>query len=122
MSKMIAIAEDGHVLSSEPITAYDFLHMTLDAQLNLFQYLVSQGQPKEELFNLANETASAFLETFAPEICLHPDLTEEAILEAENKLLRERAAQVISEPDFLIPLDSLDDNGHPKKPVHKKGN
>jgi len=47
---------------------------------------------KEHLYDVYNEAASATLQTFAPEIELRPDLTTDAILEAENKLINEGKA------------------------------
>jgi hypothetical protein len=144
MSKMISLTNDGAFLASDNITASEFVNMTMNAQLNLFKALVEQGAPKAELYDLFNEAASAFLSVFAPEIELRPDLTEEAILEAENQLLAKKANKTAHftpkqqkveqlknehlqatspnytkpiEPD-LLPLDSLDDAGRPKKPVH----
>jgi hypothetical protein len=144
MSKMISITEDGMFMASDNISAQDFLNITLAAQLNLFNNLVAQGADKAALYDLANEGASAFLAVFAPEIELRPDLTAEAILQKENEILTERASLVedIQEGtptvgmqdnvvdlasrihkemqlDGLIPLDSLDENGRPVKPVHK---
>jgi hypothetical protein len=145
MSKMISITEDGAFLASDNVNAHEFVNMTLNAQLNVFRNLAEQGANKAELYDMYNEAASAFLSVFAPEIECHPDLTEQAILEAENKLLEEKAANLTrltpkqqkveqlknehiqsTTPNYtrpvdstLIPLDSLDANGRPKKPVHK---
>ena len=146
MSKMLSITADGMFMASENITAPDYLNITLMAQLNLFNNLVQQGASKAELYDLYNEAASAFLKTFAPDITLRPDLTEEAILKAENELLAAKANKVVNmtpkqrkmeqlrnelaattspnytkqEDPLLIPLDSLDENGKPKKSVHKE--
>ena len=94
MSKMISITGEGAFLASDNISAQDFLNITLNAQLNLFNNLVNQGAPKPELYDLYNEAASAFLATFAPEIERHPDLTSEAILKAENELIQKKANKV----------------------------
>lgn len=147
MSKMIAITTEGAFLTHDPITAQDYMNMTLMGQLNLFNALVEQGASKAELYDTYNEAASAFLATFAPEIEKRPDLTAEAIMKAENELLAQKANKVAhmtpkqrkieqlrndlaasTSPNYikqqdenLIPLDSLDENGKPKKPVHKAG-
>lgn len=145
MSKMLAITTEGAVLASDPFSAEEFINLTLTSQLNLFNALVKQGADKAMLYDMYNEAASAFLSTFAPEIERRPDLTEEAILKAENELLTAKANKVshmtpkqqkvealknehiqATSPNYnrntdsnLIPLDSLDENGKPKKPVHK---
>lgn len=95
MSKMICITGDGAFLASDNITAPDYVNITLMAQLNLFNNLVEQGADKARLYDMYNEAASAFLATFAPDIELRPDLTEEAILKAENELLKDKANKVI---------------------------
>jgi uncharacterized alpha/beta hydrolase family protein len=106
-----------------------------------------RDQVKHDLYDMFNQGASAFLEAWIPDN-LHPDsLTAEAILKAENELLAEKAAALpldiqmqdlaadikkemekdglipkaaaISE-DNLIPFNSLDENGKPRKPVHKQ--
>lgn len=150
MSKMLAITEQGAVLASDPFSAEEFINLTLTSQLNLFNNLVEQGADKARLYDLYNEAASAFLSVFAPDIEKRPDLTAEAILEAENALLKQRAAKVTNfnpkqrkveqlknehlqatspaydlyaeetvnaahTPEHLLPLNSLDEYGKPKK-------
>lgn len=44
-------------------------------------------QVKEELYDMVNIAASNILHMFAPEIEMRPDLTAQAILEAENAIL-----------------------------------
>lgn len=44
---------------------------------------------KELLFDLMNTSFSGALRIFAPEIALRPDITEDAILRAENELIDE---------------------------------
>lgn len=46
-----------------------------------------QKHAKEVLFDLLNQSFSGVLRLFAPEIALRPDLTEDAILQAENDLI-----------------------------------
>lgn len=97
MAKMISITEDGMFISSEPMYAVDFVNLMLNATMQLFQQQIKhtpdeeQQKIKEELYDLFNEGASAFLKAFAPDIELRPDLTAEAILAAENELIEETA-------------------------------
>jgi hypothetical protein len=97
MGKLISISDDGACLSSEPLTSADYINITLTTQMNLFNHLVDNAPEdaktklKEDLYDLFNEAASAFLAAFAPEIELRPDLTAEAILKAENEILDENA-------------------------------
>ena len=94
MSKMISLTEDGRMMSSEDLTAVDFVNITLSTQMQIFKSIVNQANDAEEaeaivedLYDLYNQAASAFLTAFAPEIELRPDLTAEAILKAENEIL-----------------------------------
>lgn len=47
---------------------------------------------KGQLFDIMNVSASNALYIFAPEIELHPDLTAEAMLAAENRFLEEQVS------------------------------
>lgn len=105
MSKMIAITEDGMCMSSEPIMAHDFLNITYMAMLNLFRNLEQQGANREELYDMANQAASAFLEVYAPDIELRPDLTAEAILNAENEIMEAKIAELEADPDILKKIE-----------------
>lgn len=99
MSKMISLTDQGAFISSEPLNPEDYINLTLSAQLNFFEEIVAsapedkQEEVTEFLYDMYNLAASAFLETFAPEIELRPDLTVEAILEAENQLLDQQAKE-----------------------------
>ena len=97
--KMISITEDGGLLASEPFQATEYINMTLATQLNIFNDIVRRAEERGDaeetkafLYDTYNAAASAFLEVFAPEIELRPDLTAEAILEMENNLINEKAA------------------------------
>ena len=60
-----------------------------------------------ELFDTANLAFSNCLDVAFPGIALRPDLTEEAILKAENDILTERAAEIepdAGEPEKIIPM------------------
>lgn len=94
MSKMITLTDDGHFLSSDPINPIDYINITLNTQMQLFQSTLKHIEDdaerqkiKEDIYNTYNESASAFLSAFAPEIELRPDLTTQAILEKENEIL-----------------------------------
>jgi hypothetical protein len=47
---------------------------------------------KEYLYDQVNMAMSNFLHIFAPEIEMRPDLTVDAIIEAENKIIAEKVA------------------------------
>lgn len=100
MGKMISITQDGMMLSSEELHVADYVNITLFAQLNMFNDILRRTDEEErertrgELYDMYNLAASAFLKAFAPELELRPELTEEAILRAENEILDERAADV----------------------------
>ena len=72
----------------------DFLQITLTGILNAMLQIVKVSDnpelTKEELYDMFNKAASRTLEIFAPEIEMRPDLTTQAILEAEDKII-ERA-------------------------------
>ena len=100
MGKMISITQDGMILSSEQLHVADYINITLAAQLNIFKDVLNNAKEEDrdevrgELYDMYNLAASAFLKAFAPELELRPDLTEEAILRAENEILDERAADI----------------------------
>ena len=48
---------------------------------------------KEFLYDEANANMSNVLESYAPELDAHPNLTEQAILEAENAILEKQFAE-----------------------------
>lgn len=50
-------------------------------------------QVREELFDVCNFQFSQFLNQLFPEISLRPNLTEEAILRAENEIIEEKAKE-----------------------------
>ena len=100
MSKMISITQDGMILSSEQLHVTDYVNITLAAQLNIFNDILNNAKEEDrdevrgELYDMYNLAASAFLKAFAPDLELRPDLTEEAIMRAENEILKEKAEQV----------------------------
>lgn len=100
MGKMISITQDGMMLASEELHVADYINITLAAQLNMFNDIVHKTKEEDkenvrgELYDMYNLAASAFLKAFAPDLELRPDLTEEAILRAENEILKEKAKQI----------------------------
>lgn len=104
MSKMISITQDGMILSSEQLHVTDYVNITLAAQLNIFNDILNNVKEEDrdevrgELYDMYNLAASAFLKAFAPDLELRPDLTEEAIMRAENEILKEKAANIIEFP------------------------
>ena len=101
MGKMISITQDCMMLASEELHVADYINITLAAQLNMFSDILRRTDEEErertrgELYDMYNLAASAFLKAFAPELELRPELTEEAILRAENEILDERAADKV---------------------------
>lgn len=87
------MTQDGYFLASDKFTPDEFINTTLQAQMQLFQSILSQAPEDEqlklkgELYDMYNLAASAFLEAFDPDSELRPDLTAEAILKAENEIL-----------------------------------
>lgn len=106
MGKMISITQDGMILASEELHVADYINITLAAQLNMFKDILNnvkeedRERTRDELYDMYNLAASAFLKAFAPELELRPDLTEEAILRAENEILKERAEQIDNVIEF----------------------
>lgn len=100
MGKMISITQDGMVLSSEQLHVTDYINITLAAQLNIFKDILNNAKEedrdkvRDDLYDMYNLGASAFLKAFAPDLELRPDLTEEAIMRAENEILKEKAEQI----------------------------
>lgn len=105
MAKMIGITDEGAFLSSEAMMADELIRILMLAALNAMKEVVNNTEEehrqacKEELYDYFNKSASAVLETFAPEIELRPDLTTEAILKAENEILDENGYALKAEPD-----------------------
>lgn len=87
--------EEGKVRASSdsPINVLQMLEVTFALQLqamnNFIAMIPSEDKEavKEDLFDKYNQAASNILDMFAPEYELHPGLTAEAILKAENEII-----------------------------------
>ena len=84
--------------TKKPVALPDFLQVVQTGILYaLNSYLESAHDKevaKEELYNLYNTACSNTLHYFAPEYDLHPNLTAEAILRAENAIIEEKYAKM----------------------------
>ena len=105
--KTLVISEDG-MFASEPLTFADVLQLTCSCVAGVAGNVLAKAESAEErekieaeLFDIANLSFSNCLAHAFPTQELRPDLTEEAILKAENDILSERAAEV--EPDAGTP-------------------
>lgn len=94
---VLKLLDDGtlQLHTDSPILLDDFITATLTAQLSMMQHCVDdtpeeirQGV-KQNIYDMYNNAASYTLAKFAPELELHPNLTTQAILEAENKIIQE---------------------------------
>ena len=111
--KTIVISEDG-MFASEQLTFADVLQLTCSCVAGVAGNVLAKTESAEErekieaeLFDIANLSFSNCLAHAFPTQELRPDLTEEAILKAENDILVERAAEVepdAGEPDNIIPF------------------
>jgi hypothetical protein len=59
---------------------------------------------KEDLYDMYNAAASNVLRYFAPEIDMHPTLTTQAILEAEDKIIEREYAKAQKDPNYVSPI------------------
>lgn len=82
--------------SQNPISFEDLLQITQTAVLGHANQIMGCVPEEDEekvrgfMFDLMNQAFSRTLEFFAPEYELHPDLTAQAILEAENQLIERK--------------------------------
>ena len=104
--RMIAITEEGYTLCSEGVTATDFSGICLNAMLGVYRDIISQQDTEEEkkkcaeeLYDMFNIQASAFLDELIPEKELRPDLDEQAILKAQNEILDNVTLEAIPTAD-----------------------
>lgn len=116
--KTIVISEDG-MFASEPLSFADVLQLTCSCVAGVAGSVLAKTESAEErekieaeLFDIANLSFSNCLAHAFPTQELRPDLTEEAILKAENDILKDRAKEM---EDFLA--DSEPQVGEPEKIV-----
>ncbi len=100
---MIKISTEDKNLRIETMKAYTLPDVTiilLNALLYMMNKALEQAPVKDRddlkanIYDMVNMRCSALLETFAPEFELHPGLTEQAILKAENEILEDEMSKV----------------------------
>ena len=111
--KTIVMSEDG-MFASEPLSFADILQLTCSCVAGVAGNVLAKAESAEErekieaeLFDIANLSFSNCLAHAFPTQELRPDLTEEAILKAENDILSKRAAEVepdAGEPEKIVPF------------------
>lgn len=83
--------------SQNPICFEDLLQFTQTALLGFSNSVLKEAPPEQEekvkefIYDEMNQAFSRTLEFFAPEFELRADLTAQAILEAENKIIAKLA-------------------------------
>lgn len=84
------------IKTQNPISFEDLLQITQTALLGHAKAVLQTAPPEDEekvkgwFYDLMNQAFSRTLEFFAPEYELRPDLTAQAILEAENQLIERK--------------------------------
>ena len=94
---VIKLLDNGTVQlqTDQPILLDDFLSATMTAQLAMMNRCVGDAPAEVQpgiqgtIYDMYNTAASHTLAVFAPNLELHPNLTTQAILEAENKIIKE---------------------------------
>lgn len=87
------------VTTEEPLSLIQFNNIVLTATLEFMETILqnapdeSKAQLKELIFNEFNDAASNLLARFAPEIDMRPDITEQAMLEAEVNYIDRKLAK-----------------------------
>ena len=97
MKPTITITE-GSIKATSTITYSKFLQIMCNGMVAAIRTYQAQCKENPEAFNNAafdatNKVFSAVLEECFPDILLRPDLTEEAILQQENILLKRKASK-----------------------------
>lgn len=96
MNEIVLILNDKNQLRvkmKNPMSFEDLLQVTQTAVLGHAKQVMEQvpqddvEEVKGAFYDLMNQAFSRTLEFFAPELELHPNLTAQAILEAENALI-----------------------------------
>jgi hypothetical protein len=96
-NKIVMRIKDGKIIvnADVPVSFEDFLSACCTVLLGSMNDITSQQKPenvaecKGALYDTFNCMVSGVLEKFAPEFELRPNLTTKAILEAENKIIKE---------------------------------
>jgi hypothetical protein len=91
--------KDGQVSchTDKPMSIQEFIQATCTCTLGMMQSLVakapegSEQEIKEDLYDMYNAAASNTLRYFAPDIDMRPHLTTQAILEAENNIIKRQS-------------------------------
>ena len=84
------------VKTDAPTNILEQMQLTFTAQLAMLNAALDAAPKdmveamREDLYDRYNASASSVLSKFAPNIEQHPDLTVEAILEAENNIIDRR--------------------------------
>lgn len=87
------------IRASEPMSSLTVIDMTLSACMAVMNTTLAKAPKeqeqdlKEHLFETFNIAASTLLAQFAPDIELRPDITEEAILNAELDIAHKYSKQ-----------------------------
>lgn len=109
--KTMVISEDG-MFASQPLTYADVLQLVCSCVAGVTGDMLSKVETEEErqkieneLFDIANLAFSNCLAHAFPGQELRPDLTEEAILKAENDILAERAAEMDDPNEGCRPVE-----------------
>lgn len=101
MYKTIILQDQG-MTTTEPIAITELSDIMLSALTGAVLQVKEQTSSlpeeeqtnfNEELFDILNMSFSSALDRMFPEIVLRPDLTEEAIMRAENEILEEKLNQ-----------------------------
>lgn len=85
-----------HTQLSKSVSIPVYINTCLTSILATMNQAVAAAPPelrqqlKEHLFDSFNEAASSLLASFAPDIDLRPDITEEAILQLELQLANDK--------------------------------
>lgn len=106
--------------SSKPIRVDDFMTMMFTVQLSMLREATpspedpAYNEIRDLLYDNFNQGASMVLSLYAPDQTLRPDLTAEAMLEAENKYMEGKVKQFTPpQSDEPVPDTSSTDNGAP---------
>lgn len=89
-----------HIQIDGAPTIEQISHMLMNTQLHVMRETLKKvpeaqkEQVKALIFDLVNLKMSAVLESFAPDYELRPNLTAEAIVKAENEILKDEMSKM----------------------------